>query len=71
MKYLIDNGADVNVVDANKFTPLINAVMNRYKFQAIYLMSKGADISALDTDNCNLAHRAAFNNDVPMLQILN
>lgn len=48
MKYLIDKGANVNAVDANNFTPLVNAVMNRYKLQAIYLMSKGADLNALD-----------------------
>ncbi|EAR90067.1 DHHC palmitoyltransferase (macronuclear) [Tetrahymena thermophila SB210] len=71
MKYLVDMGANVSACDSDQFTPVQNTVMNRFKLQTIYLMSKGADLTALDQHNCNIAHRAAFNNDVPMLQIIN
>ncbi|KAL4468873.1 hypothetical protein ABPG72_009143 [Tetrahymena utriculariae] len=71
MKYLVDKGANVSACDSDSFTPIQNTVMNRFKLQTIYLMSKGADLTALDQHNCNIAHRAAFNNDVPMLQLIN
>ncbi|KAL4428648.1 hypothetical protein ABPG74_009150 [Tetrahymena malaccensis] len=71
MKYLVDKGANVSACDSDLFTPIQNTVMNRFKLQTIYLMSKGADLTALDQHNCNIAHRAAFNNDVPMLQLIN
>lgn len=67
MKYLIDKGADINACDVKKFTPLMNCVLNRFKFHSIYLISKGANLDSLDLDGCTLAHRAAFNNDVEML----
>lgn len=67
MKYLIDAGADVNAIDGRNFTPLMNCVLNRFKFHSIYLISQGASLHSLDFDGCSLAHRAAFNNDVEML----
>lgn len=69
MKYLIDKGADVNAKDIRHFTPVMYCVMNQLKFHTIYLIGQGASIDCLELDGFNLAHRAAFNNDVEMLQI--
>lgn len=70
IKYLVDKGADVNASDSKGFTPLMSTVMNRYKFESIFLLSRGANVDVLDPDGCNLSHRAAFNNDVEMLKLL-
>lgn len=67
VKYLIDKGAKVNAKDNNGFSPIMNAVLNRHKFIVIYLLAHNADFKVLDSDGCNIAHRAAFNNDLPIL----
>lgn len=43
VKYLIDKGADVNAKDTNGFSSIMNAVFNRHKFIATYLLANNAD----------------------------
>lgn len=47
MKLLIENGADVNVVDKNNYSPLVIAVQrgDRLKKAAELLIQKGADVN--------------------------
>jgi ankyrin repeat protein len=45
---LLDAGADVNLVDANDITPLINAIANNRVAMARFLIDRGADVTRAD-----------------------
>jgi ankyrin repeat protein len=47
-KILLDNGADINLVEANGITPLITAIVNNRVEMARLLIDRGADIKAAD-----------------------
>jgi ankyrin repeat protein len=47
-RMLVDAGADVNQVEANKMTPLLIAIANDHLDVAHFLLSKGADVNSAD-----------------------
>jgi ankyrin repeat protein len=47
-KILLDNGADINLVEANGITPLITAIVNNRVEMARLLIDRGADIKTAD-----------------------
>jgi len=49
----------------------MHAVTNRRVMLAIYLIGSGGDYEVIDSDGWNLAHKAALNDDIPTLQVLN
>jgi ankyrin repeat protein len=48
VRMLVDGGAAVNQVEANKMTPLLIAIANDHLDVAHFLLSKGADVNAAD-----------------------
>ena len=60
VEYLVSKGADVNAVDDQGRTSLIEAV-NGYKTDIIeYLIANGANINAVDHKGCKALMRAAY-----------
>jgi ankyrin repeat protein len=47
-KVLLDNGADINQVEANGITPLLSAIVNNRVEVARFLIDRGADIKTAD-----------------------
>ena len=70
IKYLLAKGADINAKDINSYCPLMYAVMQRHKIAVVYLISKGSNIETIDYSGCNIAHWAAYNNDIFMVELI-
>jgi len=68
---LLSKGNDINAVDSSGSSALMHAVTNRRVMLAIYLIGSGGDYEVIDSDGWNLAHKAALNDDIPTLQVLN
>ena len=70
-RFLIKNGADVNVKEKKfGFTPLHFAVNNQHKDIVLMLLESGADINARDNKDLTPLNEAYENNDTPMIDIL-
>ena len=64
IKYLIENGADVNARDGDGVTPLLKAMDGDLDFEIIELLIKhGADITASNNDGLNAVHMACLKED--------
>lgn len=69
VKYLLDNGSDVNAVDSLGCRPLHLAVEAGRTDMAQYLINLGADIHALTNRGCNVLHYAANNNHLKVMDL--
>ena len=58
-KVLIQNGADVNAVDWNKWTALHFAAWEGHVDVAKVLIQNGADVNAVDENKFTALHRVA------------
>lgn len=70
VKMLLDKGSDINKLDNCKFSALTYAVKQHKNFLVPYLLYKGADLQVSDTNNCDLAHWAAYKDNVFFLRLL-
>ena len=70
LKLLIENGANVNLIDGSKGTPLIRAIdCNKIEMVEI-LIENGADINMVDTKLWTLLQRAISSSNSDILQLL-
>jgi len=72
IKYLLENGADINILNSNRSTPLQYAISSiRPKIDTIkYLIDNGAHVDILDIDGKTLVERAKRYCDNDMVQFL-
>ena len=56
VKYLVENGADVNASDDDSWTPLHVASANGYFEITKYFVENGADVNALNNDRQTPLH---------------
>lgn len=69
VKYLLDNGSDINAVDSRGRRPLHLAVQEGRTEMVQYLIKLGADIHALDKEGKNVLHFAAEFNHVKVMDL--
>jgi palmitoyltransferase len=67
---LLERGADINIVNHNRFTPLHWAVVAGYISTVHFLISKGADINMRDIKGRNILHLAAENDHLDIVYYL-
>ena len=67
---LIDNGANVNGMSENEFSPLRMAIVNDHKDLVQLLICNGADVNAADQDGMAAIHTAANHNRTELAQLL-
>jgi uncharacterized protein len=65
---LVNDGADMDVRDSNRRTPLHVAAFTKQDAAAVKLMSLGADPNALDGQRYDIVTIASVADDVPMLK---
>jgi uncharacterized protein len=65
---LVNDGADMDVRDSNRRTPLHVAAFTKQDAAAVKLMSLGADPNALDGQRYDIVTIASVADDVPMLR---
>jgi quinoprotein dehydrogenase-associated probable ABC transporter substrate-binding protein len=70
VRYLVENGGDVNTRDAEGYTPLLTAVRTRYHDIAAYLVEHGADVNLVDNDGWTPLMFAAWRDSPDIIQIL-
>lgn len=74
VKFLISNGADVNVKDDNGYTPIFGAVFDYEagdRSETVkMLIAYGADVNATDTGGLTPLHNAAMNGKRQMIELL-
>ncbi|XP_019852449.1 PREDICTED: serine/threonine-protein phosphatase 6 regulatory ankyrin repeat subunit C-like [Amphimedon queenslandica] len=69
-KLLLNRGADLKICDADGYTALYYAAMNKDYDLVIYLNTKGADIKVKDTNGLTLLHHAAIMNSERLTEIV-
>ena len=62
VRFLLKRGADINIQDDFKSTPLAHAVQCGYKEMVEYLLSQGADVNLINETEDAPIHHAIFNN---------
>lgn len=70
VRYLLDQGADINVRDAEGYTPLLTAVRTRYHALVELLVEKGADVNRADNDGWTPLMYAAWRDSADSARIL-
>lgn len=70
VKSLIADGADINAVDRQGWTPLYTAIQRQQKEIAEYLVAKGADVTIADRGGMTPLHAAAFKGDIELVGLL-
>lgn len=70
VKYLLDNGSDIDAVDSRGLPPLHLAVREGRTEMAQYLIKLGANTHALDNRGVNVLHHAANNNHLKVMDLL-
>lgn len=69
VKYLLDNGSDINAIDSQSVSPLHLAVQQGRTDMAQYLIKLGANIHALDNYGRNVLYHAAQNNHPKLVDL--
>ena len=69
-RFFLNAGFDVNLRDANHWTPLMIAAFNGSEKVAILLVNHGADINATDRDGYAPIHWAAYNGYQNVISLL-
>lgn len=69
VKYLLDNGSDINAVDSWGCPPLQLAVREGRTDMAQYLIKLGANIHAIDKEGRNVLHYAANENNLQLVDL--
>lgn len=69
VKYLVENGADLNIQDINENTALMYAVYNNRKI-AEYLITQGSNLDLINNRNCNSLHIASSIGNLAIVDIL-
>ena len=64
LKYLINNGADLEAKDNTGFTALLYAVKAERIDVSLYLITRGADMHVGDCNGCTPLIWAGFKNNV-------
>lgn len=70
MKLLIENGANVNYTDENRFNPLNIAIESGDMELTKFLITNGANVNSLMQDGVSLIGYAIAQNNMDLLQIL-
>lgn len=70
VKYLLDNGAQVNIIDNISFSSLLYSIKGQKDIVFFYLLHRGADIKVKDLNGCSVAHWAAHMNNLFLLEFL-
>lgn len=71
LEWMLNDGADVNIVAYNGWTPLLRAAsVNSSPDIARLLIHHGAEIDALDKKNKNALLIATINGNVPFVKVL-
>lgn len=70
VKALVDEGVDVNKVNKNGKSPLIEAIYHNHYDIAEFLIDSGADISLQDKNTGTSMHIASAKGNVEILQLL-
>jgi hypothetical protein len=67
VKYLVENGVDVNTVDSSGYTLL----MKTKSLDVVkYLVENGADIHKIDNEEANILHHASSKGNLPIVKYL-
>lgn len=69
VKYLLDNGSDINAVDSRGYSPLHLAVQEDRTDMAQYLIKLGANVHGLKKPGINILHLAAMNNNLKLVDL--
>lgn len=69
VKYLLDNGSDINAVDSRGVPPLHLAVQEGRIEMAQYLIKLGANIHALNNRGLNVLHHATILNHLKVMDL--
>lgn len=69
VKYLLDNGSDINAIDSQSVSPLHLAVQQGRTDMAQYLIKLGANIHALNNYGRNVLYYAAKNNHLKLVDL--
>lgn len=68
--FLLTHGADPNITDFNKFSPLQNAIMSTKDGTAKYLIEHGANIHNVDRYGHTPLYEAVFYNRIEVVKLL-
>jgi hypothetical protein len=61
--YLLSCGADVNALDRDNISPLMQAALHSNQRSVEMLVEAGAEVNHIDRLRCSALHYAAFHND--------
>ncbi|OUM65003.1 hypothetical protein PIROE2DRAFT_60299 [Piromyces sp. E2] len=70
IKYLIDNGADVNKKNKHGDTPLIKAIRTWKNDIVKYLIENGADVNKVDKEGNSPLINAYYSENIPIINYL-
>ena len=70
IRSLLDRGANINAVDAGKWTPLHHASVNGHHQCVELLLDRGANINAVDKYNYTPLHYASVNGHHQCIELL-
>ncbi len=69
IKFILDNGADIDAITDQGFTPLVIATLNKRVNVATYLIKEGANLNFVSKANWSLIHYASYFNCPRLVKI--
>lgn len=70
VKYLIDNGANIDIQGRKQWTPLYRAIVDNQPAIALYLIEHGANVNLKDSDGWTPLHRSIRDNHLEIAKNL-
>jgi cytohesin len=68
--FLLDHGANINLMDDSGEIPLVAAARGDQKTMIELLLSRGADVNAVDRAGCTALSLATFDDQLPIVELL-